>query len=130
MRKLIGLCLVLGLLAAGCMAGTRRAYIVAQQPPAPQYERAEYRPGYVWIRGDWYWDDGQWQWERGHYEPARTGMVWRDGYWEPRGDRWQWVEGQWEGGPPGVEIHDHRTQQPYQPQPGTVVVPSQTNPPY
>jgi len=125
----MGGALALGLLSSGCLVGVHRAYVVDQPPPQPQYERVEYRPGYVWVKGTWYWDGSQWQWERGHYETERTGLVWRDGYWEPRENRWHWVEGHWEAASnDGTVVRDHRTQPPYQPPPGTVIVPSQTNP--
>jgi YXWGXW repeat-containing protein len=117
---------VIGLLAAGCLAGSGRLYVVDQPPPQPQYERVEYRPGYVWVKGSWYRDSDQWRWEQGHYEQERQAQVWRDGYWEPRGNRWHWVEGHWESGNVDVDVRDHRRQPP--PEPGTIVVPSQAYP--
>src|SRR5262249_27345089 len=113
---------------AACVVRARPAYVEAP-PPAPQYEEVYVRPGYLWIRGHWVWDGGRWVWERGHWDSERRGYVWRDGYWQNRGGRYYWVDGRWDvGAPPAagnVIIRDHRQEpQPYQPPPGTVVVPS------
>jgi hypothetical protein len=113
MRRLqaaLGLLVVVGWLGwvgwvgAGCAAGTRET-VVDQPPPRQLAEQVGSRPGYVWVKGNWYSQNGQWQWAAGHWEPERTGQVWRDGYWDLRGNRYYWVEGQWEEA--NVEVREH-----------------------
>lgn len=117
--------MAVAVVVAGCF-GAHRLYVVDRAPPQPQYEQAAYRPGYVWVKGAWVSDGSEWQWQPGHYDEERPGQVWRDGYWEPSENRWHWVEGHWETGE--ANPHDHRTpepgQQPYQPPPGSIIVPS------
>lgn len=126
------LVLAVSLPAMGCLVRTRApAYVVDVEPPPPQYERIETRPGYVWVKGSWEWDGAQWQWRRGHWQAQRSGYAWRDGHWERRGRHWHWVEGNWETAEGGAVIRDHRRQpyppqpQPYTPPPGSVIVPSE-----
>jgi len=114
----------------GCAVHGGYVYEAEESPPPEREEVVEARPGYVWVRGNWFWTDGHWDWRRGHYEAERRGYVWHQGAWERRGNRYHWVDGRWEeGNRPNVIIRDHRQEpQPYQPPPGTVVVPSHTNP--
>ncbi|HUJ57407.1 MAG TPA: YXWGXW repeat-containing protein [Kofleriaceae bacterium] len=93
----------LGLCAPGCVASgsgtvaieTDDGATVEREPPPPQVEAIEVRPGFVWIRGRWVMRRGQWVWVGGRYERARVGYAWSPGRWDRRGDRWVWVEGRW-----------------------------------
>ena len=96
--------------------------VVYQEPPPPQVETVEVRPGFVWIKGRYNWQNGQWAWVGGHWERERAGYVWTDGRWEHRGNQWVWVEGSWAVSSqpaatvtvvtpppaPGPEVRDHR----------------------
>lgn len=81
---------------AGC-ASSGRAVIVADlgPPPAAREEYVVYRPGYVWVHGNWQRVEGRWQWRHGYYERERPGYVWTDGRWERRGRHHVWVDGGW-----------------------------------
>lgn len=54
-----------------------------------------YRPGYVWVHGNWDRDNGRWRWRNGYYERERSGYVWTDGRWSRSGRNWVWVNGTW-----------------------------------
>jgi len=68
-------------------------------PPAPQDEHVDARPGQVWIAGRWEWKLGKWVWSAGRWEADRDEEQWREGRWEKQGGRWIWVEGTWEPRP-------------------------------
>ena len=118
---------------SGSMQVETTGGVVYQEPPPPQVETVEVRPGFVWIKGRYQWRNGQWAWVGGHWERERAGYVWTEGRWEHRGNQWVWVEGSWAvssqpattvtvttAPPPTVEVRDHRTPEPAPP-PGPVV---------
>jgi hypothetical protein len=79
--------------------GTGRAYVVAdyEDPPPPlREEYVAYRPGFVWVHGNWERHHNRWQWRGGHYERERSGYVWRDGHWTRNGRNWVWIRGTWQ----------------------------------
>jgi hypothetical protein len=94
----------------GCTGGTTQGYIVAtyDSPPPPREEYVYYRPGYVWIHGNWVRDRyAGWRWQNGYYVRERPGYVYDHGRWERRGRQYVWVQGNWR--PRGqVVIRDHR----------------------
>ena len=106
----LGLALAAGIAAPGCVvrgsgyiSGT--SPVVYQEPPQPQVEQVQQRPGYVWVRGRWDWQNEQWQWLGGRWERERGGYAYADGRWERRGSSWHWVEGQWSAsGNAGVDV--------------------------
>src|SRR5262245_35619093 len=89
MKRLL-LALALPVLLAGCYtaAETEVGYSSSAY--------VGYRPGYVWVDGDWYWAYDHWGWSPGYYVVARpnyyyvsgawVGPTWRRGYWAPRGN--------------------------------------------
>jgi hypothetical protein len=94
----------------GC-TGTTSGYVVASYdapPPQLQEEVVYYRPGYVWIHGNWVHDRyAGWRWQSGYYVRERPGYVYQDGYWDRRGRNYVYVQGTWR--PRGsVVIRDHR----------------------
>jgi hypothetical protein len=88
-------------IASACMiSGTgtfavEATSVVYSDPPAPQDERFEVRPGFVWVHGHQSWINGAWVWTAGHYEHERPGFAWTEGRWEHRGNSWQWIGGSW-----------------------------------
>jgi hypothetical protein len=139
MRNRLTSLLLSGILATtivslGACAGTvGYEYDADVEPPPPQQEVIEERPGYVFVHGTWYRHDGRWAWRPGRYERVREGYVYRDGGWARRGNRWHYDEGRWEArrrddDRGNVIIRDHRREASPPPQPGTVVVPSHVNP--
>lgn len=126
-NSLGGLALVVSLATGGCfVSGSARVRPVAvveveSEPPPPQQEVFEVRPGFVWITGHWQWNGNQYVWAAGHYERERVGYVWNPGRWEQRGQRHVWIEGEWHAGASGnVQVRDHRTPAPA-PAPGPEV---------
>jgi len=91
---------------AGC-AGTAR-YEVAEYdaPPAPREEVVNYRPGYVWIHGNWNRYGDRWSWNNGYYVREHPGYVYEDGYWRRSGRNYVWIQGQWR--PRGTVAIRHR----------------------
>ncbi|HVK82629.1 MAG TPA: hypothetical protein VM513_00910 [Kofleriaceae bacterium] len=86
-------CVVRGSGSASMSMGTTA--VVYQEPPAPQVETVNERPGHIWVRGRWNWQNGQWAWIGGHWERQRSGYAWTEGRWERRGNSWHWIEGSW-----------------------------------
>jgi WXXGXW repeat (2 copies) len=130
---LLGLSVVFGACVVTGQARVRSGMVVAyEEPPAPQTETYDNRPGYVWIKGHWEWNGNQWVWAQGYWENERQGLVWQEGRWERRGNAWHWIDGEWTNGAsypqpqpqpqpqPGVIVHDHRQPEP-QPQPNVIV---------
>jgi len=119
----LGFALAVGATAPACLVtaqGQGRwrssgSVVVYDEPPQPQYEQVETRPGYVYIRGRWDFVNGSWVWSPGRWERERSGYAWVDGRWERRGNSWHWVEGQWSAGGGGsVTVVDNRTDNVYQ----------------
>lgn len=111
--KLISL-LLAGAAAAtvpACM-GTTHGYVAVESyeeaPPPLREEYVSYRPGYVWIHGNWQRGYGnRWQWQNGYYVRERAGYVYQDGYWQRRNRGYVYIRGSWR--PHGqVVIRDHR----------------------
>jgi len=102
--------------AAGCY-GTSSGYVVAtyEEPPPPiRQEYVVYRPGFVWIHGNWRRDYGdRWRWQSGYYVRERPGYVYAPGRWERRGRSYYWVDGGWRSqtarAQGGVIVREHRT---------------------
>ncbi|HEY4238581.1 MAG TPA: hypothetical protein VGM88_02155 [Kofleriaceae bacterium] len=69
---------------------------VESEPPQPQVERVEGRPGSVWVKGHWYMQHKAWQWQAGRWEAEHAGHHYRDGRWEKREHTWVWIEGGWD----------------------------------
>ena len=97
---------LLGLLLAGATAatipacsGSTRVVAVAryEEPPPPMREEyVTYRPGYVWVHGNWYRGyDNRWAWRSGYYVRERPGYVYAPGRWERRGRQYIWIDGGW-----------------------------------
>jgi hypothetical protein len=78
----------------GCMA-SGHAYVVEETPPPVRYERAVYRPGYVWVNGHWGRSGDRWTWRDGYYQRERPGFVYIDGRWQTSGRGHVWVDGAW-----------------------------------
>ena len=78
--------------ASGC-AG--QAYVVDDSPPPPREEVMVYRPGFVWVHGNWARRGHRWDWRAGHYERDRPGYVYMHGRWDHRGRNYVWVNGGW-----------------------------------
>jgi hypothetical protein len=67
-----------------------------------------YRPGYVWIHGNWQRDAyAGWRWQHGYYVRERPGYVYNNGFWRHDGRNYVWVQGQWRPRST-VVIRDHR----------------------
>jgi YXWGXW repeat-containing protein len=97
-EKLLACLLTAGaaLSAAPVLTGCAgEAYVVADEPPAPQYETVVYRPGFVWVEGHWYRRGHDWRWRSGYYERERPNMVYVHGRWDRRGRSYVWVDGGW-----------------------------------
>jgi hypothetical protein len=75
------------------------AVVVAEYeepPPSPREEYVTYRPGYVWIQGNWVRDyNNRWRWRSGYFVRERPGYVYAPGRWERRGRQYIWVDGGW-----------------------------------
>jgi hypothetical protein len=84
-------CVVRGSGTVG-VEGTTTVY---SEPPPPQVETVEARPGFVFVRGHYVWRNGQWTWTGGHWERQRAGYAWSEGRWERRGNAWVWMDGNW-----------------------------------
>jgi hypothetical protein len=124
-RNVIG-SLAFAMLAGGCVvSGSAHVRPVAvvevdSEPPPPQYEEVQVRPGFVYMQGRWNWEGGRWVWMSGRYERERAGQMWAPGRWEARGGRHVWVEGEWRAGAAparveahgNVEVRDHRAPAP------------------
>ena len=99
-NKLLGL-LIAGVAATSipACATSGRAVVVAQveeAPPAPREEYVVYRPGYVWIHGNWVRGyNNDWRWRSGYYVRERPGYVYQPGRWERRGRQYIFVDGGW-----------------------------------
>jgi hypothetical protein len=87
----LGACTVQGSAAVG----VETTPVVYQDPPPPQVERVQVRPGFVWVKGHYVWRNGQWIWSGGHWEHDRAGYAWNEGRWERDGNGWRWVDGGW-----------------------------------
>jgi len=92
MRKQLAALLLATVAATGC-AG--RAYVVEDAPPAPRYETVSFRPGYVFVHGNWARRGHRWVWRDGYYERERPGYVYIHGRWDRRGNQYVWVNGGW-----------------------------------
>ena len=79
-------------LATGC---TGRAYVVDDGPPPLREEVIAYRPGYVWIHGNWARDSRHWRWRSGRYEREHPNAVYVQGRWERQGGHYVWIDGGW-----------------------------------
>lgn len=89
-------CVVAGISPGGSMSPALSAEVVVDsEPPPPQVEPVQLRPGYVFIPGRWMAHNGQWLWVAGRWEPERSGYVWSPGRWQRQPRGWLWVEGSW-----------------------------------
>ena len=103
MKRVLHLVSVIGLAVAtpSCVVrgtgtvGVEGTTTVYSDPPPPQVETYQARPGFVWVKGHYVWRNGQWTWTGGHWERERAGYAWTDGRWEHRGNAWVWVDGTW-----------------------------------
>lgn len=97
---------LLGVLLAGATAAmvpacatSSRGYVVAtyEEPPPPMREEyVSYRPGYVWVHGNWLRDaNNRWRWRSGYHMREQPGYVWVDGHWAHNGRNYFWVDGGW-----------------------------------
>ncbi len=71
------------------------AYVAYDEPPPPQEEVIETRPGYFYVHGHWHRDNGRWAWNHGYYERERPGYVYAEGHWERHDHGYRWHEGGW-----------------------------------
>ena len=92
----LGKLLIAALLATGCY-GSGAAYIAYDQPPPPREEIVVFRPGFVWVHGQWQRDNDRWRWRSGYYERERPGYVFVEGRWERQGNTYVWIDGAWRG---------------------------------
>ncbi len=69
-------------------------------PPAPRYEDAQVRQGYIYAPGYYQWDQGSRQhvWVKGDYQPERRGEHWVAHRWTEKDGRYHFDEGRWEKG--------------------------------
>jgi hypothetical protein len=102
MRSLL-VALVLTAAAAPSGGCGTRTYLVAEAPPPARQEAAGYKPGYVWIQGNYVRSNGRWVWSPGRYERERAGYVWFEGRWDRRPQGYVWIEGGWRK-QPGVVV--------------------------
>jgi hypothetical protein len=67
-------------------------------PPAPRYEAAPPRAGYVYAPGYYRWDEGHHQhvWVAGEYLRERPGEHWVPNRWTEHNGRYHFDEGRWE----------------------------------
>lgn len=97
---------LVGLLVAGCTAiavpactttGRAGVYYAYDEPPPPlREETVVYRPGFVWVHGNWNRDnDNRWAWRSGYYVRERPGYSYEPGRWEHRSGRYEWRDGTW-----------------------------------
>ena len=100
---------LISLMLAGAAAATIPArmrvrrdagYVVAsyyeEPPPPPREEYVVYRPGFVWVHGNWNRDyNSRWRWHNGYYQRERPGYVYTNGRWSRNGRNWVWVNGTW-----------------------------------
>jgi len=96
--------------AAGCTGGgtvVPRDDVRDGAPPAERAERAEYRPGYIYVQGHWQRDRQRWAWMPGYYERARPGYVYIEGRWSNDRDGHHWIDGEWRRRE-GVSIRERR----------------------
>jgi hypothetical protein len=107
--------------ASGHVAAPVAVVEVDEEPPPPQVESIEVRPGFVYISGRHVRSGNRWVWRGGYYERERPGYMYEQGRWENRGNRHVWVDGRWNahaGGGPAVR--DHREPERHE-APGPVV---------
>jgi len=94
-RMLAGLILA-GMMATGACASLGARLYIHTGPPAPIYERYEYRDGYVWQPGYYRWDGRDYHWVSGRYVRAPRGRAqWVPGYWIEGRRGWYYVDGHW-----------------------------------
>jgi hypothetical protein len=67
-------------------------------PPAPRYEEAPVREGYVYTPGYYQWDEGRGQhvWVKGDYQRERRGEHWVPHQWTEQNGKYHFDEGRWE----------------------------------
>ncbi len=70
-------------------------YYVDEDPPEPQREVVQVRPGFIWIQGYWFRDGKRWVWIDGHFVGERADADWVPGVWVRSGGRWRWNPGRW-----------------------------------
>jgi hypothetical protein len=103
MKRVLHLAMMIGVAAApacvvrgsGAVVAPEATVTVSTEPPPPQVETVEMRPGFVWVKGHYVWMNGQWTWTGGHWERERAGYAWTEGRWERRGNGWFFVDGTW-----------------------------------
>jgi hypothetical protein len=99
---------------AGCVVRARAGH-PTYEPPPPRYVEVSYRPGYVWVDGNWVWRYGEWQWQNGYYVRERPGYYYSSGYWDLSGGVYVWRSGAWNRGQSrrrSVRVRDHRRSSP------------------
>jgi hypothetical protein len=69
--------------------------IVEEAPPPAREEVVIYKPGYVWIQGNYTRATGRWAWVPGRYVRERPGYVFIGGRWDRWPSGYVWVMGGW-----------------------------------
>jgi|SRR5450631_844892 WXXGXW repeat (2 copies) len=72
-------------------------------PPAPRYENAPPREGYIYAPGYYKWDEGHHEhvWTKGEYQPERRGEHFVPQRWTQQNGKYHFDEGRWEKGEKG-----------------------------
>jgi WXXGXW repeat (2 copies) len=96
-RKTLLAAVLAGSLALPLAAYAERVYIDLA-PPAPVYEQAPPRDGYVYTPGYWQYDEGRRNhvWVKGEYQAQRRGEHWVAHEWRQENGRYRFNEGRWE----------------------------------
>jgi hypothetical protein len=87
--------LVLACSVGGSMGCGARGGIAEEAPPPAREEIVIYKPGYVWIQGNYTRSNGGWAWVPGRYVRERPGYVWISGRWDRWPSGYVWVTGGW-----------------------------------
>lgn len=96
-RKTLLAAVLASSLALPLAAGAVDIYVDVA-PPAPVYEQAPAREGFVYTPGYYQWDEGRRNhtWVKGEYQAQRRGEHWVAHEWRQENGRYRFNEGRWE----------------------------------
>ncbi len=107
MRKIASLVVAVSLIGSALAGGSamawegrdvrveRRVVEPVVAPPIARVEHVGYRPGYVWIGGEYQWQGGSYVFAPGRYERERPGFRWVGSAWAHEGGRYVRAPGRW-----------------------------------